>query len=67
MACEFDANDMATLATAQKIKPTVLLTERATRANLLKAVRAGGQDAIWRRSVLPHLFGAWRPDTRRER
>ena len=43
MACEFDANDMATLATAQNIKPTVLLTERATRANVLKAVRAAAK------------------------
>ena len=40
MACEFDANDMAALARAQQIKPTVLLTKRATRANVLKAVRA---------------------------
>ena len=43
MACEFDANDMAALAKTQKIQPTVLLTERATRANVLKAVRAAAK------------------------
>ena len=31
-ACEFDANDMAALATRQGIKPTVLLTKKATRS-----------------------------------
>jgi hypothetical protein len=40
VACEFDANDMAALASTQGIKPTVLLTKRATRANVFKAVRA---------------------------
>ena len=43
VACEFDANDMAALARAQNIKPTVLLTRRATRANVLKAVRAAAK------------------------
>jgi hypothetical protein len=43
LACEFDANDMAALATAQKIKPTVLLTRKATRANVLKAIRAAAK------------------------
>jgi hypothetical protein len=43
MACEFDVKDMATLATAQNMKPTVLLTKRATRANVLKAVRAAAK------------------------
>jgi hypothetical protein len=43
MACEFDANDMAALARAQNIKPTVLLTKRATRANVLKAVRSAAK------------------------
>ena len=32
MACEFDANDMAAIAKAQRMKPTVLLTKKATRA-----------------------------------
>ena len=39
MACEFDANDMAALATTQKLKPTILLTRKATRNNVLKAIR----------------------------
>jgi metacaspase-1 len=43
MACEFDAKDMAALARAQKIKPTVLLTKQATRANVFKAVRAAAK------------------------
>src|SRR5205814_4144657 len=32
-ACEFDANDMAAIAKAKGMKPTVLLTKKATRAN----------------------------------
>jgi len=40
MACKFDAEDMATLAAAQGIKPTTLLTRKATSANVLEAVRA---------------------------
>ena len=43
MACEFDAHDMAALATAQKLKPTVLLTRKATRAAALKGIRAAAQ------------------------
>jgi hypothetical protein len=39
LACEFDANDMAALARAGDMEPTVLLTKKATRANVLKAVR----------------------------
>lgn len=39
-ACEFDANDMAAIATAKGIKSTVLLTQRATRARVLTALRA---------------------------
>jgi hypothetical protein len=39
VACEYDAKDMAALALAQSMKPTMLLTKRATRANVLKAVR----------------------------
>ena len=43
MACEFDAEDMAALAKVQGIKPTVLLTRKATRGNVLKAVRAAAK------------------------
>ena len=39
-ACEFDANDMAAIAAARGIKPTVLLTKAATRAKVLAAMRA---------------------------
>ena len=38
-ACEFDANDMAAVATAQGMKPKVLLTKKATRAAVLAAMR----------------------------
>ena len=38
-ACEFDANDMAALATKQGIKPKVMLTKKATRAAVLAAMR----------------------------
>lgn len=43
MACEFDAEDMAAIAAAQGMKPTVLLTKKATRANVVKAVRAAAK------------------------
>ena len=43
VACEFDAEDMAALATSQGMKPTVLLTKKATRANVLNAVRAAAK------------------------
>jgi hypothetical protein len=43
VACEFDANDMAALAEAQNIKPTILLTKKATRANVLKVIRAAAK------------------------
>jgi metacaspase-1 len=42
-ACEFDANDMAALAMSQGIKPTVLLTEQATREKLLEGVRTAAK------------------------
>lgn len=42
-ACEFDAKDMASLATAQGMKPTLLLTKKATRANLLAGMRAAAK------------------------
>ncbi len=38
-ACEFDAEDMAAIARAQGMKPTVLLTRKATRAAVLGALR----------------------------
>ena len=43
-ACEFDANDMATIARANRMKPTVLLTRRGTRANFLAAIRSASKN-----------------------
>ena len=42
-ACEFDANDMAALAKSKGMKPTVLLTKKATRANLLSGMRGAAK------------------------
>ena len=42
-ACEFDANDLAALAKAQGIASTVLLTNSATRAKTLAAIRAAAK------------------------
>jgi len=42
-ACEFDANDMATLARSKNIKPTVLLTKKATRAAFLSNIRSAAK------------------------
>lgn len=42
-ACEFDANDMAALARSQGMKPTVLLTKKATRAALLAGMRSAAK------------------------
>ncbi len=42
-ACEFDANDMATLADSQGIKASVLLTKQATRARVLAAIRSAAR------------------------
>lgn len=42
-ACEFDANDMAAIAKSQGMKPTVLLTKKATRAALLAAMRSAAR------------------------
>ena len=42
-ACEFDANDMAAIAKSKSMKPTVLLTKKATRSNVLKAMRASAK------------------------
>ncbi len=38
-ACEFDAHDMAALAQSRGMKSTLLITKKATRANLLAALR----------------------------
>ncbi len=42
-ACEFDANDMAALAKTRGMKPTVLLTKKATRANALAGLRSAAK------------------------
>jgi len=42
-ACEFDANDMAAIAKSKSMKPTVLLTKKATRSNVLQAMRASAK------------------------
>ena len=42
-ACEFDAKDMAALAKSRKMKPTVLLTKKATREGVLAALRAAAK------------------------
>lgn len=42
-ACEFDANDMTALAKAQGMKPTVLLTKKATRSALLSGLRSAAK------------------------
>jgi len=39
VACEFDAEDMAAISKLSGIKSTTLLTKKATRANVLKAIR----------------------------
>ena len=42
-ACEFDAEDMAAIARARGMKPTVLLTRKATRAAVLAAMRSAAK------------------------
>jgi hypothetical protein len=42
-ACEFDAKDMAAIAKAKGMKATVLLTKKATRANLLAGMRSAAR------------------------
>src|SRR5687768_7328473 len=42
-ACEFDAEDMAAIAAAHEMKPTVLLTRKATRKNVLAEIRAAAK------------------------
>lgn len=43
VACEFDAKDMAAIAHAAGMKPALLLTKKATRANVLAAVRSASK------------------------
>ena len=42
-ACEFDANDMAAIAKSKGMKPTVLLTKKGTRANVLAGMRGAAK------------------------
>ena len=67
-ACEFDANDMAALARGQGMKPTVLLTKKATRAALLaqmrKAAKALKAGDLFFLSYSGH--GGQVPDTNRD-
>ena len=42
-ACEFDANDMEALAKAKGMKPTVLLTKKATRTSVLAGMRSAAK------------------------
>ncbi len=42
-ACEFDANDMAAIARKQGMKPTLLLTKKATRSAMLSAMRGAAK------------------------
>ncbi len=45
-ACEFDAKDMAALASGRGMKATVLLTKNGTRAKVLAAVRAASKTLV---------------------
>ena len=65
-ACEFDAKDMAALAKSRKMKPTILLTKKATRKAALAAMRAAAKALGVRRSLLPHLLGPRRSGGRRD-
>ena len=42
-ACEFDANDMAAIAKSKGMKSALLLTKKATRSNMLSAMRAAAK------------------------
>jgi metacaspase-1 len=42
-ACEFDAHDMAALARSQGMKPTELITKKATRAAVLAGLRSAAK------------------------
>ncbi len=45
-ACEFDANDMAAVATSRGMKSTVLLTKNGTRSKTLAAIRAAAKRLV---------------------
>jgi metacaspase-1 len=45
-ACELDAKDMAALAKTRGFKPTVLLTQKATRAAMLAALRSAAKSLV---------------------
>lgn len=45
-ACEFDANDMAGIASARNMKATVLLTKNGTRSKTLAAIRAAAKRLV---------------------
>lgn len=67
-ACEFDAKDMAAIARSKGMKPTVLLTKKATRAALLAGLRAGAK-ALKRGDLFFLSFsghGGQVPDTNRD-
>lgn len=42
-ACEFDANDMAAIGKSKGMKPTLLLTKKGTRANVLAGIRSAAK------------------------
>ena len=42
-ACEFDAKDMVAIAQSRGMKPTLLLTKKATRAHVLAAMRTAAK------------------------
>ena len=45
-ACEFDAHDMAALAASQGIRSSLLITKKATRANMLAALRKAAKTLV---------------------
>lgn len=45
-ACEFDAKDMAALASGRGMKPTMLLTKAATRAKVLAGLRSAAETLV---------------------
>ena len=45
-ACEFDANDMATIAASRGMKATALLTKKGTRSKTLAAIRSAAKQLV---------------------
>ena len=66
-ACERDATDMAALAKAQKMKPTVLLTKQRHPGQDDRRDERCRQGPQERRPLLPDLLRPWRPGARRHR